>query len=83
MAAGLSYLFHLSHRAGIERGNEELPGMLVAIGVLSLLFFVRALVTETTQAGGSTFQRDFLWGLTAGGVITILWRLGALTLGQN
>jgi hypothetical protein len=78
--AGLAYLFHLSQQAGIKRGNEELPGMLWAIGVISLLFFVRALVTEKMQSDTSVLQRDVLWGLTAGGIITILLRSGALEL---
>jgi hypothetical protein len=74
VAAALAYLFHLSHEAGVQRGNEELPGMSWAIGALSLLFFVRALVTEKTQAGGPSYQRDILWGLTLGGIVTILLR---------
>jgi hypothetical protein len=80
VAAGLAYLFHLSRQAGLQRGNEELPGMLWAIGVLSLLFFIRALLTETTQPDGSVVQRDVLWGLTAGGIVTILLRSGALKI---
>jgi hypothetical protein len=75
IGAVLAYLFHLSHQAGLARGNEEVPGILVAIGVLSLLFFLRALVTELVDEKRSTLQKDFLWGLCAGGVATILIRL--------
>jgi len=75
IAATLVYLFHLSHQAGIDRGNEELPGVLWAIGVLSMLFFIRAFVTEMVNEDRSAFQKDFLWGLCAGGVATILIRL--------
>ena len=68
------WLFRLSHQAGLARGNEEVPGLLAAIGVVSLLFFVRALLAEF-QGPASDLQKDLLWGLTAGGVVTILMRL--------
>ncbi len=75
VAAGLFYLFDLSRRAGIVRGNPELPGTLWAIGVVSLLFSLRALVTELTRDTSSILERDFLWGLSAGGLVTVLARL--------
>lgn len=74
ICTGIAYLFRLSHEAGIARGNEEVPGMLAAIGVVSLLFLVRAILAEF-QGPASDLQKDLLWGLTAGGVITILMRL--------
>ena len=75
IAAGLAYLFHRSHQASLARGHGDVPGMLVAIGVLSFLFFVRALVMENTEATASGVQKDLLWGLSVGGVLTILMRL--------
>ena len=39
------------------------------------LSIVRALVTEMMDEPRSAFQKDFLWGLCAGGVATILMRL--------
>jgi len=74
VAGGLIFLFHLSQQAGAVRGNEEVPGKLWAIGILSLLFFVRALVTERTRGPEDVLQKDLLWGLSLGGLSTILMR---------
>ena len=68
-------MFDWSHEQGIARGNGEVPGMLWAIGTLSFLFFVRALVMEGTETSATGIQKDLLWGLCAGGVVTILMRL--------
>jgi hypothetical protein len=73
-AATLTYLFQVSRQAGIARGNEDLPGMLWAVGVLSTLFLIRAFLSEVMPDGPSTLQRDLLWGLGAGGLATILLR---------
>ena len=75
IAAALAYLFDLSRLASMARGNPELPGMLWTIGVLSLLFFVGALMMEFARESTSSLQRDLLWGLSLGGVATILIRL--------
>ncbi len=74
ICAGITYLFRLSHEAGVARGNEEVPGLLAALSVVTVLFFIRALVAEL-QGPASNLQKDILWGLTAGGVLTILIRL--------
>ena len=71
----LAYLFDLSRKAGLAKGEPEPPGMLVAIGIVSFLFFIRAVLSETTMGTDADRQKDFLWGLTAGGVATILIRL--------
>ena len=71
----LTYLFHLSRQAGLARGQPEPPGILVALGVLTLLFFIRAVLSETTMGTDADRQKDFLWGLVAGGVTTIAIRL--------
>jgi hypothetical protein len=76
IAAALAYGFHLSREASIARGNEDVPGMLVAIGILSGLFFIRAIISEMTpDANRSVFSKDVLWGLSAGGAATIVLRL--------
>ena len=80
IAAGLAYLFDLSHRAGIARGNEEVPGVIWAIAVVTLIFLLRAVVTELATPDAHATQKDLLWGITAGGIITILLRTGLLTL---
>ena len=71
----LAYLFHLSREAGIARGNGDVPGMLWAIGALSFLFFIRAIVTESADSSVTSLQKDLLWGLCAGGIATILLRI--------
>ena len=73
-AATLTYLFQVSREASIARGNEELPGTLWAVGVLSTLFLIRAFLSEVMPDGPRPFQRDLLWGLGAGGIATILLR---------
>jgi len=72
VAGGLAFLFHLSQQAGAVRGNEAVPGRLWAIGIVSLLLLVRAVVTERTRGPEDALQKDLLWGLSAGGIITIL-----------
>ena len=75
IAGTLALLFEVSRRAGIARGNGELPGLLYAIGVLAAIFFVRAAATEATQGPEANKQKDFLWGLCLGAVTTILVRI--------
>jgi len=74
-AAGLALLFHLSREAGRALNNEEAPGLLVAIAVISLLFSIRAVVTEKTMGPEANRTKDSLWGLSIGGWGTILYRL--------
>ena len=74
-AAGLAYLFNLSRTAGRRSVNQEAPGLLVAVAIVSLLFSIRALVTEKTMGPEATRQKDFLWGISIGGWGTILFRL--------
>jgi len=74
ITALIVWLFRVSHEVGLASGNEEVPGLLAAIGVVSVLFLVRAIVAEF-QGPASDLTKDLLWGLSAGGVITILLRL--------
>jgi len=72
---GLTFLFRLSYQAGIARGQEPVAGMSWAIGVISLLFLVRAFIMERTRDARDNMQKDLLWGLSLGGVLTVLMRL--------
>jgi len=74
VGGGLTLLFHLSQQAGAVRGNEEVPGLSWALAVVSLLFLVRAIVTERTRGPEDDLQKDLLWGLSAGAIVTILLR---------
>ena len=38
------------------------------------LFFVRALLMEKTESTATGLQKDLLWGLCVGGVVTIVLR---------
>ncbi len=72
---GLAFLFHLSQAAILARGEQPVAGTLWAIGVVSLLFLVRAILMERTRGPRDNMQKDLLWGLAAGGVLTVLARL--------
>ncbi len=74
IALALPLLFMLSQRVAAARGQPPLPGMSWALGVLCVLFLVRALVTEWTRGPEANVQKDLLWGLAAGAIVTILTR---------
>jgi hypothetical protein len=75
IALGFAFLFALSRYATLSRGGEDLPGISWALGVLSALFTISALVSERTRGPEAGLQKDFLWGLAAGCIITIIARL--------
>lgn len=75
IAAALLWMFTLSQRAGAVRGNEPVPGLSWALSVLSLIFTAGAIVTERSRGPEANLQKDLLWGLAAGSVLTILSRL--------
>ena len=75
VAAVLPLLFALSQRVSEARGNPPIPGINWALGVLSVIFLVRAAVTERFRGPEANVQKDFLWGVAAGGIMTILSRL--------
>ena len=74
IAIALPVLFAISQRLSEARGNEPVAGLSWALGVISVLFLVRAVVTERTQGPEQSLQKDLLWGLSAGGVLTIIIR---------
>ena len=66
--------FGLSRRIGEASGNPQLPGFFIAIGVLAFLLSVRAVLTEFSRGPEANRQKDFLWGVAAGGWLTVLIR---------
>jgi hypothetical protein len=71
----LPLLFTLSQRVSEARGNEPVPGINWALGVLSGLFLIRAAVTEYSRGPEANLQKDLLWGVAAGGIVIIISRL--------
>ena len=74
IALGFAFLFALSRYATLSRGGEDLPGVSWALGVLSVIFTVSAIVSERTRGAEASLQKDFLWGLAAGCIITVIAR---------
>ncbi|MGH7786832.1 MAG: hypothetical protein ACRERC_08190 [Candidatus Binatia bacterium] len=74
-ALALPFAFSLSQQAAELRGGEQAPGMLIAVGVLSVVFLLRALASEYGSGPEANLQKDLQWGLAVGGVITILSNL--------
>ena len=75
IAALLAFLFRLSQQVSAAWGNEEVGGYSAALGVVSLLFLVRAAVTEYTENKVSEPQKDILWGISLGALVSLLARL--------
>ena len=71
-AVVLPAVFTWSRQVAAARGQEPVPGLSAALGVVSLLFLVRAVVTESTQGPNANLEKDLLWGLGGGGIVTIL-----------
>jgi len=74
-AIALPFAFSLSQQAAELRGGEQTPGILIAVGVLTVVFLLRALATEYGSGPDANLQKDLQWGLAAGGVLTILFNL--------
>ena len=74
-ALGFAVIFLLSRQATAARGGEDLPGLSWTIGVLSVIFTASAIVSERTRGPEANLQKDFLWGLAAGGVLVVLSRM--------
>ncbi|MBP1689160.1 MAG: hypothetical protein H6Q33_5303 [Deltaproteobacteria bacterium] len=75
IALGFACLFALSRYATLIRGGEDLPGISWALGVLCMIFTASAAVSERMRGPEANIAKDVLWGLAAGGIITILVRL--------
>ena len=74
IAVVLPILFGISQRVSEARGNETIPGLPWALGAISALFLVRAIVTERTLGPEEALQKDLLWGVAVGGILTIVTR---------
>jgi drug/metabolite transporter (DMT)-like permease len=74
IALGFASLFALSRYATLSRGGEDLPGISWALGVLSAIFTVSAIASERSRGPEASLQKDFLWGLAAGCIITVVAR---------
>ena len=75
IAVVLPLLFALSQRVSEARGQEPIPGINWALGVVSVIFLVRAAVSERFRGPEANLQKDLLWGVAAGGIVTIISRL--------
>jgi len=75
IAAALAYLFVLSQRITVAREGATPPGVGMALGAISVLFMVRAVVTERSPGPARDWEKDLLWGLAAGGLCSVasLW----------
>ncbi len=78
IALALALVFTLSQRATLARSGETVPGMLWALGALSVFFLVAAFANESSQGPEANVRKDLLWGLGLGGVLAIVSRV-ALT----
>jgi hypothetical protein len=79
VAGVFAALFTGSQAATMAREGETVPGVRWAVGTLSVLFLVRAIVTEWTRGPEDDFQKDILWGMAAGGMAGIAATLWALS----
>ena len=75
IAVGFFVVFTLSQEATRARQGTTVPGMSWAIGVLSLIFLISAVVGERTQGPEHNTRKDLLWGLATGGIAIVLSRL--------
>ncbi len=77
IALGFAIAFTLSQRATLARYGETVGGTLWAIGALSVFFLVGAWATESSRGPEMDVQKDLLWGLGVGGVLSIALRVTA------
>lgn len=68
IAIGFVLVFTLSQRATVAREGQTLPGIAIAIGVLSVIFLLGAYATERSQGPEANSRKDLFWGLGTGGI---------------
>jgi len=71
VAALVALLFNVSQAMTIAREGRTAPGIGWAVAVVTLLFLVRAIVTEKSRGPEANFEKDTLWGVAAGGVAAL------------
>jgi len=74
LTIALPLLFSLSQRVSEAGGHEPVPGINWALGVIAVLFLVRAAVTEWSRGPEGNLQKDLLWGAGCGAIATIISR---------
>lgn len=75
IAAAFFVAFNVSQAVTAERNaGQTVPGIGIAIGVLSVFFLVGALANEATQGPEMNARKDLLWGLSGGGFAITLAR---------
>ena len=76
IAVGFFVAFHVSQAATAARsGGQTLPGIEIAIGVLSLFFLVGAFANEQVLGPEMDVRKDLLWGLGGGGIAIVAARI--------
>jgi len=68
----LPLLFDLSRQVGERSGNPPIDGLPWAIGMLALVFALRAIVTEASLGPERMLRKDFAWGLAFGCAATAI-----------
>jgi len=74
IAVAFVVVFTLSQRATIARYGESAPGVVWAIGALTVFFLLGAFVTERSQGPDADVRKDLLWGLAGGGLLIVVSR---------
>ena len=68
--------FNVSQAATAARNQgQTVPGIGIAIFVLSLFFLIGAVAMEKTQDEEMNPRKDLLWGLSSGGLAIVAGRL--------
>jgi hypothetical protein len=75
IATLIAFLFRLSRQVSEAWGNADVEGYSVAVGIVALLFFVRAAATEYAGKDVPIAQKDILWGLSLGAFVSLVVRL--------
>jgi len=71
----LASLFRLSQQISQAWGQETVGGYTVALAIVSMLFLVRAAITEFAGREVHVIQRDILWGLSLGAFVSMIARV--------
>lgn len=75
VATLLAFLFRLSQQVAEAWGHPPVEGYSVALGVVTVLFLIRASATEYAGKDIPLHQKDILWGISLGAFLSLLTRL--------